>query len=288
MLLTDDAHIKIGDFGESKTLEGQGKHSLCGTPFYLSPRLKAYYNQLRAGQTPEIIHNPYKSDVYSLGITMLQTAIRNLHTECSPRKLITKLKNTYSQEFCYMLWEMVEPHETLRMDLIELNKRLQGIRDKTISLPHRFRSLLEKNSSFTQSILSIYKPVLQEGNQRPVCVVCKTRKNSSHELELPCSHLVCGLDCLAKIVAELGFENAKCSQCNESISRKFLHSHFKKAAQTDCSCCKQPAFKYHKLFQCHHSLCREHLVSVPHDCRICHVPYDFDMLRKLHRKCSLF
>lgn len=219
---------------------------------------------------------------------MLQTAMRNLHTEGmgSPRKLTTRLKDTYSQEFCYILWEMVEPHETLRMDFIELNKRLQGVRDKAISLPHRFRSLLYQNSSLTPSILSIYQPTSQEIAPSLSCVECKLK--SENALKLPCSHVVCGLDCLAKIVAKDGFPKAKCSTCNTGIGTELLHSCFSKAAHTHCAHCLQPAFKYRKLIQCHHLLCRAHLVFMSHDCPICHVPYDWAALYELHRKCLLF
>jgi hypothetical protein len=221
---------------------------------------------------------------------MLQAAMRSLQTEGrgSPRKLITKLKEKYSHEFCYMLWEMVEPHETLRMDFMELNKRLQGVKDKTISLPRRFMSLLGRNSSFNPSLLSIYRPAIQEEAKiYPYCVIpgCKAEV----KLQLPCCHFVCGLDCLAKIVAKDGFMKAKCCKCDKDIDSEFLHLCFKSAARGICARCDQNAFKYRMLPQCHHTLCRWHIISNAHDCPICHVPYDLDVLRSLlHHKCSLF
>lgn len=62
---------KIGDFGSS-TLIGStlSSYSTAGTPLFLSPLLK---QALLAGN-PKVRHNVYKSDVYSLGMTLLAMA----------------------------------------------------------------------------------------------------------------------------------------------------------------------------------------------------------------------
>lgn len=46
------------------------KNSLVGTPLYLSPKL---WDAYISGQTSEVKHDLEKSDVYSLGLTLLQT-----------------------------------------------------------------------------------------------------------------------------------------------------------------------------------------------------------------------
>ena len=67
-----EGSAKVGDFGSAKTedlLEYNSylQQTVVGTPFYMSPELKlALTADLAKAQ-----YNPYKSDVYSLGMTLL-------------------------------------------------------------------------------------------------------------------------------------------------------------------------------------------------------------------------
>ncbi|CAD8086656.1 unnamed protein product [Paramecium primaurelia] len=69
----DKIIVRIADFGVSKALEhfkNNFKNTLVGTPLYLSPKLwEAYIN----GQYNDVKHNLEKSDVFSLGVTLIQT-----------------------------------------------------------------------------------------------------------------------------------------------------------------------------------------------------------------------
>ena len=62
--------LKIGDFGSSKRiLDNENNLSIIGTPLYLSPLIReALWKQL---DEFEVRHDPYKSDVYSLGLVFL-------------------------------------------------------------------------------------------------------------------------------------------------------------------------------------------------------------------------
>lgn len=63
--------LKIGDFGSSALIgSGVSSYTTAGTPLFLSPLLK---EALLAGN-PRVQHNVYKSDVYSLGMTLLAMA----------------------------------------------------------------------------------------------------------------------------------------------------------------------------------------------------------------------
>ena len=63
--------LKIGDFGSSALIgSGISSYTTAGTPLYLSPLLK---EALIVGN-PKVRHNVYKSDVYSLGMTLLAMA----------------------------------------------------------------------------------------------------------------------------------------------------------------------------------------------------------------------
>lgn len=70
--------VKLGDFGSSGTcLFSQDlQKTLHGSPFFLSPELKHEYTQviLRGAQST-LRYDPYKSDVYSLGVSFLYMAL---------------------------------------------------------------------------------------------------------------------------------------------------------------------------------------------------------------------
>ena len=64
--------FKIGDFGSSKQQLGDtGMMTLTGTPCYLSPELRKGLQRRQR----HLAHNPYKSDVFSLGLTVLHMAM---------------------------------------------------------------------------------------------------------------------------------------------------------------------------------------------------------------------
>ena len=60
--------LKIGDFGSAKFTESEtNRLTLTGTPYFLSPILKAGL----LSQKAQCDHNPFKSDAFSLGVTFL-------------------------------------------------------------------------------------------------------------------------------------------------------------------------------------------------------------------------
>ena len=68
IFLTVEGVVKIGDFGSSRyTAAAHIQATLAGSPLYLSPVLKATYLSRQISAS----HDVYKSDVYSLGVTML-------------------------------------------------------------------------------------------------------------------------------------------------------------------------------------------------------------------------
>lgn len=80
-LLLKGDQIKITDFGVSRKLLKERltiiPGTLVGTPAYLSPKLwDAFANgQFQVTKVNKIMHNLEKSDIYSLGITLLQTTL---------------------------------------------------------------------------------------------------------------------------------------------------------------------------------------------------------------------
>ncbi len=74
ILVDGNGGYKLCDFGNAKTLkpsEDEG-HTFTGTPLYLSPQLREeMLNKMQTLLDRRVRYTPYKSDVYSLGLTAL-------------------------------------------------------------------------------------------------------------------------------------------------------------------------------------------------------------------------
>ncbi len=122
---------KIGDFGEAKITEGNSiiKQSIKGTELYMSPILFTALNKRQS----IIIHNTFKSDVFSLGMCLFLAAtltFKSLYEirEVKDSKIIKKILEKYlivkySYNFVNILVKMLEVDENLRPDFIELEKK---------------------------------------------------------------------------------------------------------------------------------------------------------------------
>jgi serine/threonine protein kinase len=131
-----ERYYKLADFGEAKELlagnQPTEKQTLRGTELYMSPLL--FYG-LRSRKIKRYIkHNPYKSDVFSLGLCLLFAAtlcfeslydVRELKSNVSIKIIIEKyLKNRYSYKIINIISSMLDINETSRDDFIELKKRI--------------------------------------------------------------------------------------------------------------------------------------------------------------------
>ena len=132
----NERYYKLADFGEAKELlsgnKPTEKQTLRGTELYMSPLL--FYG-LRSRKIKRYIkHNPYKSDVFSLGLCLLFAAtlcfeslydVRELKSNVSIKIIIEKyLKNRYSYKIINIISDMLDINETTRADFIELKKRI--------------------------------------------------------------------------------------------------------------------------------------------------------------------
>ena len=130
---------KLADFGEAKELlsgnKPTEKQTLRGTELYMSPLL--FYG-LRSRKIKKYIkHNPYKSDVFSLGLCTLFAAtlcfeslydVRELQNNISIKIIIEKyLKKRYSYKLISIISSMLDINETTRDDFVELKKRIDNM-----------------------------------------------------------------------------------------------------------------------------------------------------------------
>ena len=126
---------KIADFGEAKNIESQNDKQLTlrGSELYMSPLL---YQSFKLNQK-NVVHNPYKSDVFSLGYCLLYAICLNLRVLENVRELnsIKEVINTlneftsnkYSEKFMKIIYGMIEPNEKIRFDFEDLSKELDKI-----------------------------------------------------------------------------------------------------------------------------------------------------------------
>ena len=132
-------NYKLTDFGEAKELlsgnKSTEKQTLRGTELYMSPLL--FYG-LRSRKIKKYIkHNPYKSDVFSLGLCTLFAStlcyeslydVRELQNNISIKIIIEKyLNKRYSYKIINIISSMLDINETTRDDFIELKKRIDNM-----------------------------------------------------------------------------------------------------------------------------------------------------------------
>ena len=113
---------KVCDFGEAKVIKG--------TELYMSPIIFRALNK----KQNQLVHNTYKSDVFSLGMCILLAATLTFQSLYDIRELkdMDKIKNIlikyliakFSYDFVHILVKMLEINEDLRPDFIELEKIL--------------------------------------------------------------------------------------------------------------------------------------------------------------------
>ena len=123
---------KVCDFGEAKVIDGCDviRQTIKGTELYMSPIIFRALNK----KQNQLVHNTYKSDVFSLGMCILLAATLTFQSLYDIRELkdMDKIKNIlikyliakFSYDFVHILVKMLEINEDIRPDFIELEKIL--------------------------------------------------------------------------------------------------------------------------------------------------------------------
>ena len=127
-ILIKNGLYKICDFGEARVVEGSGilVQQIRGSQLFMSPILFYAYNH----SILQVMHNTYKSDVFSLGMCILLAAYLSGYILYDIRELVDiqaisniihhKLKKRYSTNFLNLIIKMLQIDENLRMDFIQL------------------------------------------------------------------------------------------------------------------------------------------------------------------------
>ena len=123
---------KIADFGEAKEAKiSKQLNTLRGTELYMSPLLYSGLQQ----KLDDVKHDPYKSDVFSLGYCLIYAAamnfnviydIRNLENKYMIKKVLKKYFNRrYSDKFIELILKMISFNESERVDFVQLEDILK-------------------------------------------------------------------------------------------------------------------------------------------------------------------
>ena len=132
-------NYKLTDFGEAKELldgeEPTNKQTLRGTEMYMSPIL--FYALRGRKKVKYVQHNPYKSDVFSLGLCALFAGtlgydsiydVRELKSNISMYVVVEKnLRFKYSDNVINIVSKMLDVDESTRFDFIALQKEFNNI-----------------------------------------------------------------------------------------------------------------------------------------------------------------
>lgn len=118
--------LKIGDLGSATKVDREVM-SIIGTPLYLSPIVRQAYGRSAITGVLQVKHNPYKSDVFSLGLVLLYMAslrnpvgLMNLsELEESLKKRFSEINNKFPKT-SILIEKMLQVSEENRPDFIEL------------------------------------------------------------------------------------------------------------------------------------------------------------------------
>lgn len=140
-------YAKIGDFGSSRTedlmahLRSISQLTVTGTPFYMSPELKFAL----IGDQAKVHYDPYKSDVYSLGMTLLccyllEPPIALLDMNTVAAKTHEILQSVSFLGLRQLLESMLQRDPEKRLDFLQLRAGLNvGLEPRCLHLPNEQR-----------------------------------------------------------------------------------------------------------------------------------------------------
>ena len=133
ILIFENNIFKVTDFGEAKTLNDTIQNAtLRGSELYMSPAL---YNGLKYNQK-NIVHNVYKSDVYSLGLCLIYALSFNQQILTDLREIISmkvmgnmiskSIKKYYSKKMIDLVTKMLDFDEKKRFSFQDIQNYIDN------------------------------------------------------------------------------------------------------------------------------------------------------------------
>ena len=133
VLVFSDGKYKLADFGEAKEVKiSKQINTLRGTELFMSPAL---YDGLK-NEKDDVSHNPFKSDVFSLGFCFLYASALNYNLLYEIRDIMDNktinlilhkfLNKSYSEKLILLLASMLEIDESKRYDFSEIKAYIEN------------------------------------------------------------------------------------------------------------------------------------------------------------------
>jgi serine/threonine protein kinase len=214
LYLTAQGKIKIGDFGESKqsiqALVTQ-TYQVTGTVVYFSPLLFNAYLDIIKGKNikGDVRHNPIKSDVYSLGLSLLHMASLTKPTELNnleigPDKLQQNIdkaiaKLNYSETIKTILTHTLQVQENKRYDFKQLRSYINPSVPKSLNFNDDTPKILKTSQVKKLSepkLISIFqtqgKANILDGSQKLVTSTSHRFQSSSRAIIFKDSAIITG------------------------------------------------------------------------------------------------
>jgi len=214
-LFISGSTVKIGDFGSAAfdPIANYQRSTLQGTPYYLSPELKEKYARVLLHESDSTEYNPFTSDVYSLGLTMVYLALLQAPEELTRLENLRRDTAKVVQKLSHypllqgILVGMLEVDQSCRVTLEELQVKLESLPESSPEVP---------------SEPSIPTPI------RTICSGCPSICHLD-SVPLACSHSFHSPDCLFRNMRAQtqGFtlgNTPTCPICSAPISQEHLCS----------------------------------------------------------------
>lgn len=257
--------LYLGDFGDSKEicLSDMSKHTIRGTVNYFSPKIaKAYEDYLSGNGIEYVVHNPHKSDVFSLGLVALY--IYNLNDAKytknqylnNIRVELNKVNHPYLRP---ILDKMLEFDESIRPNFIELHEYLKKFSSLNFCAGCQVE-MREIEFHCAKCLLGFHKKCLIKGTS---CTMCKQSlscrscgenpvfyvKNCNESLCLRC-HIQKSTNSFIKLLEfptplkDLNESDLKCRYCNAEYTRNDNINYCIHCSYNECIICSKQHYNY--------------------------------------------
>ena len=125
IMIKKNGDLCIIDFSEAIWLNKETKFeatTLVGSPYYMSPELKEFY--LNEGYSPIDVYDPWKSDVFSLGMTLADIGTLCVGDQKKLKEKMDIIGNNYGEKVRNVLEEMIEKDPKKRKDFLTLESSI--------------------------------------------------------------------------------------------------------------------------------------------------------------------
>lgn len=179
IFISPQSVFKLGDFGSSKMNLASMTQTIQGTPFYLSPELRRYFTAVLSGSQQTQSYDPFKSDVYSLGLTVLQMAKLQVSTAINVQVAVRDLEQCCFKD---ILLGMVEVDPGRRWSFEDIAKYARACLNPVVPQPNADSQECIVNckrcnvriAAFDGSVVAYHSQCLQESTSPPAVIPEKT------------------------------------------------------------------------------------------------------------------